>query len=842
MNHGIAKSLLLAALGVFFSSAAAMADLRVTFLDVKQGDCIIIRNGAKTIMIDASDDKLDAAARYIIPYFKKEGIKKIDQAIITHPHRDHFGGFIDLVKEFKFGEFVYSNDSDVSSDGESVKRGSNDAIAYNNLKKAILDKGIPYRRAKLGELLDWGEGIRAEVMSCDNPKLHRALEASSISASDPDKKAGSINPNEISIVIKMTYGKVSYLFTGDAEKKAETDMVERYGKKLSCNVLKSGHHGSKTSSNHNFMDTVQPQYGVIQVGKGNKFGHPTKRTLDIYDYYKMKVFRNDEDGTVESFTDGNKIEFVSNQSPIKFATTPKVIAQTANSATIQFTTNRDAKSKIVYSNGSVEKTKNSDSTSQTHTITLIGLKPNTEYTFTAYAMDPRESSKVVSLKGTLKTSAGNAVVLPSIAKVSTNFDRVYMKHPFKAIANIKNPAEAKAEGLTLEFYHSSMNASNLIEKINLSVSPKSTVAAVSNTKIDWLGNIELIAVLKKGNTIIDTASTNINIEAKSVFVDCAHGNKDYFTGRFAGMKMDLFQNYGFQMKALSKAIDFETIKDGFLIMIPHPSVPFTNEELNALKKYNKAGGAVIMFGQSDYSNKSHPEIQNKVLQALGSNIRFNDDQVCDPTNNIGSPFRFFVTKFPSSITGDNMTKMLLRTCCSLVDAQGKRLKKSGRLQIVACGDEDSYSQEADEKNDGYCYEGGNVPVAAVEDLGVGRVACIGENTYTDTNYGGTSNKGLCTAEFNRMICYWLSLGKEKTLRALTRSIAELDYVEDPEVRATQYENLSNAILENVRMSIENGGNGMKEVKSEMDNYEGESINMLKRQIKQMDTFENIYAE
>ncbi len=833
MNHRIAKFNLLLILGVFLCSAV-YADVRVTFLDVTQGDCIIIRNGAKTIMIDAGDDNRDAAARYIIPYFKKEGIKKIDQAIITHPHRDHFGGFIELVKQFKFGEFVYSNDTDASAEvtrREGATRGSNDAIVYDGLRSLIKSKNIPYRKAKLGELLDWGEGVRAEVLSCDNPKLYKSIQ---------DDKKGGINPNEISIVIKMTYGKISYLFTGDAEKKAETEMVERYGKKLHVDVLKSGHHGSKTSSNHNFMDAVQPTYGVIQVGKGNSFGHPTKQTLDVYEYYKMKVFRNDYDGTVESFTDGTKVEFVSNQSSIEFASKPKVIALTPNSATLQWTTNREATSAVEYTNGSMKKTKENGSATKTHTITLVGLKPNTDYTYTAISVDPREVSKKIKIQGSIKTPAGSSTPLASISKVYTNFDRIYMKHPFKAIVNVKNPGETKCTGLVVELYHSAMNPSNLIDKISLSIDPKDSNAAVSNTKIDWLGNIELIAVLKKGNTIIDTATTNINVEPKLVFVDCAHGNKDYFTGRFAGMKMDLFQNYGFQLKSINKAITFDTIKDSFMVMMPHPTTAYTSEELGALAKFTKAGGSILMFGQSDYSNKSHPEIQNKVLAAIGSNIRFNDDQVCDPTNNIGAPFRFFVTKFPSSITGDEMSKLLFRTCCSLVNANNSALKTQGRVTVVAMGDEDSYTQEADEKNDGYKYSAGNIPVAAVEDLGVGRVGCIGENTYQDGLYGGTSNKGLCTPAFNRKICYWLSLGKEKTLRALTRSIAELDYESNPEIRATKYEALSDAIMRNVRQSIDEG-KGLDAIKKEMSNYQGESIKQLKRQIQQLDTYENIYS-
>ena len=836
MNHGFAKSLLLSALGMFLSSAAMAADVKVTFLDVHQGDCIIVRNGAKTIMIDAGDDKLDAASRYIIPFLKKEGIKRIDQAIITHPHRDHFGGFIDLVKEFSFGEFIYSNDTDISSEGKEVKRGSGDAIAYNNLKKAILDKGITYRKAQLGELLNWGPDVKAEVLSCDNPKLARAIEKSG-----DTKAAPKTNPNEISVVVKMTHGKISYMFTGDAEKKAETEMVERYGKKLASTVLKSGHHGSKTSSNHNFMDTVQPKYGVIQVGKGNSFGHPTKQILDVYDYYKMKVFRNDEDGTIESISNGETVEFISNQSAVQFASKPKVIALTGNSATLQWTTNREAVSKVEYTDGNANKVKGSESSTKTHTITLVGLKPNTQYNYVAYSADPREPSKFVKVKGTIKT-ADTTTQMASIAKVSTNFDKVYMRHPFKILCNLKNPGENDIDGLTVELYHSSINPSNLIEKINASVAAKSTGVVVANTKIDWLGKIEIIAVLKKGNTIIDTSSTNITMEAKMVLVDCAHGNKDYYTGRFAGMKMDFFQHYGMQLKSLSKAITYESIKDAFLLMIPHPTTAFTASELSAIKKYTKAGGSVIMYGASDFGNKSKPEIQNKVLEAIGSQIRFNDDQVCDPTNNIGAPFRFFATKFPTpSITGEDCSKLLLRNCCSLTNAEGKALKGNGRVKVIACGDEDSYNQEADELNDGYIYQTANIPVAAVEDLGTGRVACIGENTYQDGFYGGTSNKGLSTPQFNRGVCYWLSLSKEKTLRTLTRSLAQLDYEVDPEKRATEYEAISGAILNKVRMSIENG-RGLTEIKNEMNKYEGESINQLRRQIQQIDSFEGMHAE
>ena len=846
MNHRIARMGLVLVMALMLITASFGNEaplLRVTFLDVHQGDCILIRSAEKTIMIDAGDDNRSAAIRYIIPYLKKEGIKHIDQAIITHPHRDHFGGFIDLIKEFTFGEFVYSNDSEVSSEGETTK-GPNDALIYNQLRSLILEKNIPYRKARLGEMLNWGKGIKAEVLNCDTRRSEEIEERTASDTSSGSDNVLKNNPNELSIVIKATAGKISYLFTGDAEKKSETDMISMHGKKLASTVLKSGHHGSKTSSIHAFMDIVQPKYGVISAGTGNSFGHPTKAVLDIYDYYKMGVFRTDKDGTVESFTDGNTVTFVTNNSPLEFASKPKVISLTANSATLQWTTNRPATTYIGYGTTSYSQKKELSHPVKVHTITLTGLKPSTTYKYQAVSRDPREAEKLISIEATITTPAGSGDPLPKISNIGTNLDRIYMKHPFKIIVPVSNPAETAAGNLNLEVYHSAMDASNLIDKVKFASIPGGTaMQAVLQTQIDWIGGVEIIAVLKQGDAIIDTASINVDVAAKIILVDCAHGNKDYFTGRFAGMKMDLFQSYGFQMRSISKAITFDSIKDGFVMLIPHPPIDFKTEEIAAIKKFVAGGGALLMFGQSDFRNLSNPDMFNAVLRGIGSRIRFNDDQACDPTDNIGPPWRMFVKTFPApEISGNEVKKLLIRSACTFINAENKGLKAAKNLFILASGDDDSYNADSDGMGDGYMYASHTpllpIPIAVAEDLGFGRVACFGEPFYQDNFY--TSPGDLNTVPFNRNVIRWLSLGKEKSIKALVRSIDELEEEVDHEIRAERYEALSNTLIDKIRHEVVNNNSSISEFNEMFDEFNSSTVEQFRTQVNHLYRFEDLH--
>ncbi|HNV72825.1 MAG TPA: MBL fold metallo-hydrolase, partial [Candidatus Ozemobacteraceae bacterium] len=279
--------------------------LRVTFLDVGQGDSVLIRTAEKTILLDAGDDRSNAANVSIIPYLKKEGIKKIDTCIISHPHRDHFGGFIDLVQAIPIGEFLYAADFMTNAnDGESS---GNDAQLYQKLHFAIMEKGIAYNQVTEETKFDWGTGIKVDLFH-----VAESVGIRDEVASAPKVDGWKLNANNQSLIFRVSAGKISYMFSGDAEKEVEANMVAKFGSKLRATVMKSGHHGSKTSNSPSFLENVfggpnevtGPRYAVISVGAKNSFKHPNQETLDNYNYWKVKYFRTDLDGPVDSFTDG----------------------------------------------------------------------------------------------------------------------------------------------------------------------------------------------------------------------------------------------------------------------------------------------------------------------------------------------------------------------------------------------------------------------------------------------------------------------------------------------------------------------------------------------------------
>ncbi|MGM0600355.1 MAG: MBL fold metallo-hydrolase [Candidatus Rifleibacteriota bacterium] len=805
---------------------AADPVMQVTFLDVEQGDCTIIRTAEKTIMIDAGDDNDDAAKKYIIPYLKREGISHIDTAIITHPHRDHFGGFIELLTNVTFDQFYYSTDNDASAeDGTKAGAGS----TYQTMLNLIKEKEIPYVKAKPGDKLDFGKGIKAEVLFCAEGAK---------SSSDVFKT----NQNENSIILKVTADKISYLFPGDAEKNAEQAVIDAHSRKLKSTVLKSGHHGSRTSSTHAFLDLVEPEYATISVGEGNSFGHPNQEILDRYEYLNIKSFRTDKDGTIESFTDGKTIEFVTKHSPLEFAKDPEIISLTSNSATIQWSTNRAGTTAIEYGTTSYSESKNNKHEVKVHTVTLTGLKPETTYKFKAISRDPRETSKDISIKGTVTTPKGSGEPLPEIQSFATNYEKIYMKHPFKVLLPVFNPSEKTAKGFKIELYHSAMSPKNLIDKVEFSSLPAdSAVEAVIATEMTWLGDVELIAILKKGDTIVDTASLNIKVNSKLFMVDTSHGNVDYYKGKFAGMKMDLYNEDGFQMKSIYKGITYNKIKDAFVVCIPHPEKDFTRDELAALKRYSNSGGSILMFCKADYRNLSNPDMLNDVLEVVGSKIRFNDDQMCDPSDNTGPPWRFFVSEFPTpAITGNGIKKLLTKSACSLVNSDYKALKPSSGVKLIAVGDDDVYNADVDEMNDGYIYASGSsiIPLAATEDLDSGRVACIGDQLYMDVYYNNPSD--LDTIEFNRNITKWLSLSKEKSLKELLDIVASIDEIDDYEIKAERFENLSGKLLRKIRTKVENDPEQIDIIRALIAQHNSESIERIDIMFNQMINFDRMH--
>lgn len=230
-------------------------NLRVYCLDVGQGDSILITNNNKTMLIDASTNEM---GNRVVKYLNDLGIKKIDYLVGTHPHKDHIGGLDNVIKNFDIGTIYMPNVVATTKTFEEVI----DAISAKKLKVTS---------PKTGDKFTVGNA-ECEVMSIRNDKD---------------------DYNNCSIVIKMDFNNVSYLFTGDAE-----ESVESSRKWPHIDVLKVGHHGSNTSSSKKFLEQIKPEVALISVGQGNTYGHPTQATLKRLSNIGAKIYRTDENGTI----------------------------------------------------------------------------------------------------------------------------------------------------------------------------------------------------------------------------------------------------------------------------------------------------------------------------------------------------------------------------------------------------------------------------------------------------------------------------------------------------------------------------------------------------------------
>lgn len=230
-------------------------NLRVYCLDVGQGDSILITNNNKTMLIDASTNEMGSR---VVKYLNDLGIKKIDYLVGTHPHEDHIGGLDNVIKNFDIGTIYMPNVVATTKTFEEVI----DAISAKKLKVTS---------PKTGDKFTVGNA-ECEVMSIRNDKD---------------------DYNNCSIVIKMDFNNVSYLFTGDAE-----ESVESSRKWPHIDVLKVGHHGSNTSSSKKFLEQIKPEVALISVGQGNTYGHPTQATLKRLSNIGAKIYRTDENGTI----------------------------------------------------------------------------------------------------------------------------------------------------------------------------------------------------------------------------------------------------------------------------------------------------------------------------------------------------------------------------------------------------------------------------------------------------------------------------------------------------------------------------------------------------------------
>ncbi|GKU25388.1 ComEC/Rec2 family competence protein [Clostridium folliculivorans] len=246
--------------------------LVVHYIDVGQGDSILIQTKDKNFLIDAgpkeNEDKL-------LSYLKKINIKRLDYVVATHPHEDHIGGMTNIIKTYDIGKFY-------------APKVTNTTKTFQNMLLALKDKNknINVIKPGMGDDIDLGENTKVEVFSPNSSKYD--------------------DLNNYSPIIKVTYGKNSFLFTGDAEKLEESEVLQKKYD-IKADVLKVGHHGSSSSTGKDFLSKVSPSIAVISCGKGNDYGHPHKETLKTLEDAKVKVYRTDISGTIVITSDGNNI-------------------------------------------------------------------------------------------------------------------------------------------------------------------------------------------------------------------------------------------------------------------------------------------------------------------------------------------------------------------------------------------------------------------------------------------------------------------------------------------------------------------------------------------------------
>lgn len=258
--------------------SSAVKDLRITFIDVGQGDSILVElPGTKKMLIDGGGSytgSFDTGERVVSPFLWGKGIKKIDFLLLTHFHPDHYGGIPALANNFRVGEFWEGsrpyNNKKYQAFKESLPK---------NLDQKIISKGYYLNEA----------GVKMQVLH----PTQAPLDSDSLS-------------NDLSLVLRLEYGSISFLLTGDIEQGAEEEIAGSFPD-LASRVLKSPHHGSRTSSSAEFLTAVAPKIIIISVGKNNIYRLPNPQVLNSYHNMGATVYRTDLHGAVEFVSDGKSI-------------------------------------------------------------------------------------------------------------------------------------------------------------------------------------------------------------------------------------------------------------------------------------------------------------------------------------------------------------------------------------------------------------------------------------------------------------------------------------------------------------------------------------------------------
>jgi len=252
--------------------------LEVNFFDVGQGDAIFIKDQKlHQVLIDGGPDStvLEKLGKEI-PFWDNT----LDLIILTHPEKDHVSGLIEVLKRYKVENILWTG----------ILR---DTSEFKEWEKLIESEGAKIFIARSGQKIKWSRTVldRFEVLYPFESLAGKEFKDS----------------NNTSIVVKLIFGENSFLFTGDAYKSVERDLIEK-GIDVDSDILKVAHHGSKTSSSEEFIKAVSPQEAIISVGKDNKYGHPHREVLETLAKYGINILRTDLNGDIKIICDSQSLK------------------------------------------------------------------------------------------------------------------------------------------------------------------------------------------------------------------------------------------------------------------------------------------------------------------------------------------------------------------------------------------------------------------------------------------------------------------------------------------------------------------------------------------------------
>lgn len=254
--------------------------LEVSFLDVGQGDATYIETSSGVqVLIDGG--RGDRAVLRELPKVMGFFDRSLDMVVATHPDSDHIGGLIDVLKRYDVDTILMTNNE-------------GDSPAYDAFMDAVRREGAEVREVKRGEVYGLGVGEQGST---------------TLTVLFPDRDVRKLENNTSSIITRLSYGDVDVLLTGDSPSAIERYLVEIDGTALRSEILKVGHHGSRTSTDSQFLEMVKPRYGIISAGKDNDYGHPHKEVMETLSLYNVETLNTADVGRITIESDGKEFWF-----------------------------------------------------------------------------------------------------------------------------------------------------------------------------------------------------------------------------------------------------------------------------------------------------------------------------------------------------------------------------------------------------------------------------------------------------------------------------------------------------------------------------------------------------